>query len=44
MQAVSPTFVGDHGALGSFELEGSQDQLPWRFEQFFSEWDQLIRR
>src|SRR5580704_4688955 len=23
--------VGDHGALGSFELEGRQDQVLWRF-------------
>src|SRR5271166_3251960 len=29
--------VGDHGALGSFELEGCQDQLLRRFEQFFGE-------
>ena len=36
--------VGDHGALGSFELEGGQDQLLRRFEQFFGERDQLIRR
>ena len=36
--------VGDHGAVGSFELEGRQDQLLRRFEQFFGERDQLIRR
>ena len=36
--------VGDHGALGSFELEGRQDQFLRRFEQFFGERDQLIRR
>jgi hypothetical protein len=36
--------VGDHRALGSFELEGCQDQLLRRFEQFFRERDQLIRR
>ena len=36
--------VGDHCALGSFELEGCQDQLFRRFEQFFGKWDQLIRR
>ena len=36
--------VGDHSALGSFELEGRQDQFLRRFEQFFGEWDQLIRR
>jgi hypothetical protein len=27
-----------------FELEGSEDQLPRRFEQFFGKWNQLIRR
>ena len=36
--------VGDHGALGSFELQGRQDQLLRRFEQFFGERDQLISR
>ena len=36
--------VGDHGAVGSFELEGRQDQVLRRFEQFFGERDQLIRR
>ena len=36
--------VGDHRALGSFELEGRQDQFLRRFEQFFGERDQLIRR
>src|SRR5580700_4586140 len=36
--------VGDHGAVGSFELEGCQDQLLRRFEQVFGERDQLIRR
>jgi hypothetical protein len=36
--------VGDYGALGSFELEGRRDQFLRRFEQFFGEWDQLIRR
>jgi hypothetical protein len=36
--------VGDHGAVGSFELEGRQDQFIRRFEQFFGERDQLIRR
>ena len=36
--------VGDHGALGSFELESCQDQFLRRFEQFLSERDQLIRR
>ncbi len=35
--------VGDHGALGSFELEGRQDQLLRRFEQFFGEWDRLAK-
>ena len=36
--------VGDHRALGSFELKGCQDQLLRRFEQFFGERDQLLRR
>ena len=36
--------IGDHGALGSFQLEGGQDQFLWRFEQFLGERDQLIRR
>ena len=36
--------VGNHGALGSFELEGSEDQLFRRFKQFFRERDQLICR
>ena len=36
--------VGDHSALGSFEFEGCQDQLLRRFEKFFCEWDQLLRR
>jgi hypothetical protein len=36
--------VGDHRAVGSFQLEGSQDQLPRRFEQLLSERDQLICR
>ena len=36
--------VGDHGALESFELEGRQNQFLRRFEQFFGEWNQLIRR
>ena len=35
--------VGDHGAVGSFELEGCQDQFLRRFEQFLGERDQLIR-
>ena len=36
--------VGDHGAVGSFELESRQDQFFRRFEQFFGERNQLIRR
>ena len=36
--------VSDHRALGSFELESGEDQLLRRFEQFFGEWDQLVRR
>ena len=36
--------VGDHRAVGSFELEGRQDQFLRRFEQVFGERDQLIRR
>src|SRR5208337_1877089 len=35
--------VGDHRSVGSFELEGRQDQFLRRFEQFFGERDQLIR-
>jgi hypothetical protein len=36
--------VGDHRAVGSFQLEGSEDQLPRRFEQFLGKRDQLVRR
>jgi hypothetical protein len=36
--------VGDHGALGSFEFEGRQNQVLRRFEQSFGERDQLIGR
>ena len=35
--------VGNHPAIGLFEFEGSEDQLSWRFEQFFGELDQLLR-
>ena len=44
MQAVSPTLSAIDDALGSFQLEGSQDQFPRRFEQFLRKRDQLIRR
>ena len=37
-------FVGNHGAVGLFELEGGEDQLTWGFEQFFGKRNQLIRR
>ena len=36
--------VGDHRALGSFEFEGREDQFLRRFEQFFGQRDQLVRR
>ena len=36
--------VGDHGSLGSFALEGGQDQFFRRLQQLFGERDQLIRR